>query len=1828
METTTRPTPRAKKASTLLLSLALALLGAAYAQVCNYETEPNDDPATATVLAMTGRQSFDATPICVSGGFSAGEQGGRDFYRWDVTDAEALQRWVIEVENASGQATTLILSRAASEGTAGAELLALDSPDGRPVASQEIQLEPGRYYLRASSGGVGDYVVTLRPVNRVDRSASRMETGRRFGDEINLYGSVSGELAFEWSVDARYAGYLWGIETRSALGAPVAVTISGPSGEIARLNSATSARRDGIVIEPGQHTVRVEGVSGTVWLRLERQGQRSSGAEVEPNDTSDTATALLPDTELRGTFDGNDYYRFDIGSRQGATTWRLVVTTTGAEEFDFYLEDGSRTNLAQHRASEGFERTYTLPPGTYFLRFNGRQGEYLVALNQAAVPGAGTELEPNDVPALATKLNPAELMSATLEGRGRDLFSLDIEGEAQLYRLQVIGAGVNRMRVLTADENVFAEVRGDGRLRIDDLVLLPGVHLIEVLGSTGDYRLLAMPLGPAPTAAQLASHVIGAPAEGDPLAAAVVGPTAPDLDGFDTDPGPPPPPGIREREPNDDDTRAHRLYPGSVHVGRLASGADQDFYRFHLLADQYVRIELVPPLGGVSIHLYLDRLGWIDTPVAEAGSPIVVERWFLAGDHSVMVGMRSGAEAPTGYYQLRITQLNSALTPVDDEPNDERYQAGLLPAELTWTGTVGVNRDEDYYRLPTFQSETQARFVLSTGSGVELGLLSETNTVTSARAGTDLEVALAAGEVHYLRVRGSGNYEISAEFSNAPDASQLLNPRSSGALALSLVPPAAEVAAFWHQGQVLASPVTVENRANVQQSVEFDVVVSDTRAEVSPLPPVTLAPGERRTVDVSVALPPELRDDQGIRVDIAARSSVGHASAVYTAVPLCEAVPVMPFEHHGVRQALAGRLNVLWDGLGARVAGNSNRGQRDAGLINGRISPSYSGTLDSGHSPTFEIAGTEPLTVIGALLNPLGEGRVEERLKGFRIETSLDGATFQLAYQGELASASVEQAFEFPAPVRARYARLVFVSSHDGRDRAYLGTFKLIAEDPAALGPLDLADPLLGGHVAWTSPLLGSYGAQLLSSADDVNGTVDLRDTGSLTFVVGFQDGRAAQIERLTWRDSPRSVGDRSPVATEVMVEVSVAGPAGPWQPLAEWELERDQAGVAELSLSEPVWARFLRFTVPMVDGERNLWPPDEVSVFERRAGTGGYFSALGEWGTASSRGTYEAQLGLANRSAPQHADIDPGETAQTALRLTPGTQFQDSVTIGEDVDWLVFSVPQGQNYFELTLSGDPAIGYSYRVLDRAMNPVAFEVSEEAGGARLFGFAEPGDYYLHLEEPKRTVVFAWDNSGSMGPYLSIVYNSLATFALGVDGDREAVQLLAFNDPQARWLLPIWSSDPQRVQYALATYDRKDSSSNAEAAMLEASRALAQRSGTRAILLITDAESNGYSLTSELWESLHESRPRVFTFEVSSSGNAIPQDLMQDWALVNGGSYLMAASVGDVDAGFTRAACILRRPKGYTALVATRFQQPPGPGTLTVVRTLDDAAGSGGAGGSVGSGVSAGSGGSAGSDGFAPAVEVIFDASGSMGRALPSGEQRIVAAKRAVEQLIGEVLPDGTHFALRAFGHISPSSCESRLDVRLAPLDRAAAVQAVRAIEPKLLSQTPLADALAAVAQDLSGAGASRIVILVTDGVESCGGDPAAAVAALKAAGQIELAIVSLGVEADAQAIFGTLAAGVGASYVDVGSFETLIASLETLISSMQQAHLAEAQERLHPPFEVLDPAGQVVASGRVGDAGISLPMGLYTVRLVGAPPTEFHEVLVPGDGSVTVDLGR
>jgi len=132
-----------------------------------------------------------------------------------------------------------------------------------------------------------------------------------------------------------------------------------------------------------------------------------------------------------------------------------------------------------------------------------------------------------------------------------------------------------------------------------------------------------------------------------------------------------------------------------------------------------------------------------------------------------------------------------------------------------------------------------------------------------------------------------------------------------------------------------------------------------------------------------------------------------------------------------------------------------------------------------------------------------------------------------------------------------------------------------------------------------------------------------------------------------------------------------------------------------------------------------------------------------------------------------------------------------------------------------------------------------------------------------------------------------------------------------------------------------------------------------------------------------------------------------------------------------------------------------------------------------------------------------ATLIVLDASGSM-KELIGGESKMDIAKRAVSELVAG-LPDEVRLGLVVYSHRKPQDCED-IELLLPPakLDRKAFVATVNAIKPK--GRTPLSAALEFAAAKLEYTKQPASIILVPDGLETCGRNPCETAARLKAAG--------------------------------------------------------------------------------------------------------------------------
>lgn len=156
---------------------------------------------------------------------------------------------------------------------------------------------------------------------------------------------------------------------------------------------------------------------------------------------------------------------------------------------------------------------------------------------------------------------------------------------------------------------------------------------------------------------------------------------------------------------------------------------------------------------------------------------------------------------------------------------------------------------------------------------------------------------------------------------------------------------------------------------------------------------------------------------------------------------------------------------------------------------------------------------------------------------------------------------------------------------------------------------------------------------------------------------------------------------------------------------------------------------------------------------------------------------------------------------------------------------------------------------------------------------------------------------------------------------------------------------------------------------------------------------------------------------------------------------------------------------------------------------------------------------------------------ILDASNSMNDPWALGKTKIAWAKEALIQTI-QAIPEGTAFGVVTFGHRLPGEpkAQSCADIELllaygvhTQAERSVLIQQIQGLSAK--GWTPLAEALKFGA---SHAPTGTHLILLSDGKETCGGDPMGVVTELCGKGYV-LDVVGISPEAEAQAFLRAIA---------------------------------------------------------------------------------------------------
>jgi len=203
------------------------------------------------------------------------------------------------------------------------------------------------------------------------------------------------------------------------------------------------------------------------------------------------------------------------------------------------------------------------------------------------------------------------------------------------------------------------------------------------------------------------------------------------------------------------------------------------------------------------------------------------------------------------------------------------------------------------------------------------------------------------------------------------------------------------------------------------------------------------------------------------------------------------------------------------------------------------------------------------------------------------------------------------------------------------------------------------------------------------------------------------------------------------------------------------------------------------------------------------------------------------------------------------------------------------------------------------------------------------------------------------------------------------------------------------------------------------------------------------------------------------------------------------------------------------------------------------------------------------------------IEYILDASGSMLELLGPAT-RLAAAQEVLSTRVA-TLPPGVHVGLRVYGHRVPfqQEQESCQDIELVvPLQQGGSERIIEWLRGmQALGMTPMAESIRLASEDFTfEPGRRNVIVLISDGIETCGDDPADVVQRLQELGiDFKIHVIGLDVDPAARAQLQRIAAVADGTYFDAQSEQDLDAALGAVQDILVQP-LPEAQAPTETPF--------------------------------------------------------
>jgi hypothetical protein len=676
-----------------------------------------------------------------------------------------------------------------------------------------------------------------------------------------------------------------------------------------------------------------------------------------------------------------------------------------------------------------------------------------------------------------------------------------------------------------------------------------------------------------------------------------------------------------------------------------------------------------------------------------------------------------------------------------------------------------------------------------------------------------------------------------------------------------------------------------------------------------------------------------------------------------------------------------------------------------------------------------------------------------------------------------------------------------------------------------------------------------------------------------------FPQGRFAEIHKIGIQ-----VGEED-FPKKIKFSVSNNTPKTGFDPLTEINIKERPESLQEFEVT-PTTAKYLKIQITEAYSDEEIEIP-EIFV-------SGYFKQSGEQMTAKEM-MEESEL----------REKESNNTIQEA-QLLPLRKF-----LGGEVS------KNNQDVYKIPLSDikDEKLEISFRKFGIVNARAVLQTSEgedispsdirTTGNTQVMIYSlKPGDYFLQITQPEIYVVLVYDDSGSMKVSVPTVKKVLRGYLTNL---KEGLELKLMKYTDKVFMLSDFTRDPAQLTKAAESEVLGAGNTDTFNGLHTAIDEVKVKDGNRAVIAVLDelvCQEDDWKLAYiELWDAILDTGVIFSTIGVQPGwhsksdyfDNTLNQ-IFSEIAYSTGGQFYHSPSDEMIEQS---AKTIFEQfTSAIPYLVRAELKKPEKPkvekkvkkqGSLQILfqegeekATINN-------------------------------VELIVDASNSMWGQI-QGKSKISIAKEVLEQIINS-LPEDMNVGLRLYGHRyslrDSRACEdTELVMPMGPVQKKEMIDIIQSIKPK--GKTPLVYSVLQATRDFQNTDKGTIV-LISDGIESCGGDIHSIAAHIKEMGvDLNLHIIGFGIqEAEHRGQLESIARSTNGNYLDAKNANELFSSLE---------------ETLQVEFTVMDDKGETVGSGFVGGNPVELTEGSYTLRLMLAPEVIEQKITIKADQTLTFVL--